>query len=182
MRSSKYIPDHSNRPPHKIDLNGYYFITARTVESQWFLQPEKYKQILLNTISSKTKKFEFPLIAYVILNNHYHLIIDIKDTDYFSKLMNEINGASSKAINEADRVKGRKIWWNYYEKYLRDEKDFYTHLNYLHQNPIKHRIFPSFDYKYSSYRTWVKKRGIEYVNDSFEKYPVIDFKAFNDEM
>jgi len=177
-----YKPNFKNRPPHIIKQNGYYFITSRTLNAQWVLQPDKYKQILLDIIKNKTKKFSFSLVAYVILNNHYHIIVDAKKADDLSKFMNEINGASSRLINDADGVVGRKIWWNYFESLLATEAAFYTHLNYLHQNPIKHGLTKDFSYKFSSYNGWVKKKGREYLDDSYRKYSVIDFKILNDEI
>jgi putative transposase len=176
-----YKPNFKNRPPHIHTEPGYYFITVRTVEGQWFLKPDNYKQILLDTIKAKIAKFDLSLVAYAILNNHYHLIINIPDTKLFSKFMAELNGASAKAINEADHVIDRKIWWNYFEKLLIAEADFYKHLNYIHQNPIKHNVSKKLEYKFSSYNAWLNKKGKEYLDDSFRKYPIIDFKTFNDE-
>ncbi len=173
-------PNFTNRPPHIVRENGYYFITSRTVESQWFLRPDKYKSILLDVIHEKTTKFNYPLIAYAILNHHYHLIIDAKDAKNLSKFMSELNGASSRKLNDADGVIGRKVWWNYFETFLANEEQFFTHLNYLHQNPIKHSLSKNFDYKFSSYGAWVKKKGKEYLDDSFRKYPIVDFKLVND--
>ncbi|TSC90749.1 MAG: transposase, partial [Candidatus Berkelbacteria bacterium Licking1014_96] len=128
----------------------------------------------------KTKKFNCPLIAYAILNNHYHLILDIRD-NILPKLMREINGASSRFINDADAVHKRKIWWNYFDKYLRDEKDFFMHLNYIHQNPVKHGLSDDLDCQFSSYKSWVAKKGQDYVDDCFSKYPVADFLAYKDD-
>lgn len=181
LMRSNYKPNFQNRPPHKVRENGYYFITVRTIEGQWFLQPDQYKEILRDIIREKTKKFSYPLVAYSIMNNHYHLIIDVKVAGNLSKFMNEVNGASSRAINKADHVIDRKIWWNYFETPINSEKFFYNHLNYIHQNPIKHGLSKKFGYKFSSYSSWEQKKGKEYLDDCFSKYPIIDFKMLNDE-
>lgn len=176
-----YKPNLTNRPPHIYKDNGLYFITCRTVEGQWFLQPDKYKQILLDILSAKSKKFSFSLIAYAILQNHYHAIFDIKAGNQLAKFIREINGASAREINKADHVIERKIWWNYFDTPLLNEAEFFCHLNYIHQNSIKHGITKDFEYAFSSYNSWVKKKGKGYLDQSFEKYPVIDFKVLNDE-
>lgn len=220
-------PKFTNRPPHlKID-DSFYFITARTVEGQWFLRPEKYRQILLEKIQEKVEKFSFSLVAFVILPNHYHLMVQVGNptgiktqaeaytpqsrSPRFSvisqakacstrvlgdhpsgcnskglskdipKFMAELNGASSFAINQADDVTGRKIWWNYFDHIIRDEADFFKHLNYLHQNPIKHGVNKDFDYQFSSYKIWQKQKGQEYLDDCLAKYPIVDFVTQNDE-
>ena len=177
----KRQPNFKNRPKHLKQNNSFYFFTVRTIEGQWYLRPDKYKKLLLNILKEKTKKFGFPLIAYAILNNHYHLIIKVTKTDQTAKYIGEINGASAHAINQADDVTGRKIWWNYYDHVIRDETDFFKHLNYLHQNPIKHGLSKTLTYPFSSYNIWVKKKGKEYLNDAFEKYPIVDFMTADDE-
>ncbi len=177
----KFSSKPTNRPPHFQQDDSFYFFTVRTVAGQWLLQPDKYKKILLETIKSKTQKFNYTLIAYSILNNHYHLIIKVTNAKKISKFIGEINGASAYAINNADDVINRKIWWNYYDHIIRDESDFFKHLNYLHQNPIKHNLTKSFNYKFSSYKDWLKKKGENYLNDAFEKYPIVDFLMKGDE-
>ena len=174
-------PNLENRPKHLLQDNSYYFFTVRTVERKWFLRPDEYKQILFDKIKEKTNKFEFPLIAYVILNNHYHIIVKVDDSNKITKFFTELNGASSRELNKADGVIARKVWWNYYDHIIRDEQDFFMHLNYIHQNPIKHEISKEFSYKFSSYDAWVKKKGKEYLDQSFEKYPIIDFAMYKDD-
>lgn len=175
-----YKPNLDNRPKHLFVDNSYYFITSRTIEGQWFLRPEEYKTILFDVIKSKIELFDSKLIAYVILHNHYHLILDIKKASDLSKFMNQINGASSRLINKADHVIDRKIWWNYYDHIIRNEKDFFMHLNYIHQNPIKHGI-GDFNYKFSSYAQWEKKKGKDYLIDCFQEYPIVDLTVATDD-
>jgi len=176
-----YKPNFSNRPKHILQDDSIYFITVRTIGGMWFLQPNKYKQILLEKIKEKTDKFNFPLLAYVILNNHYHLMAKVEKAITLPKFIKELNGASSLAINTAENVVGRKIWWNYFDHIIRDEADFFKHLNYIHQNPIKHGLSKNFDFKFSSYNSWVKKKGLDYLNQSFEKYPIVDFMVNGDD-
>ncbi|MDO8443991.1 MAG: hypothetical protein Q7S80_00585 [bacterium] len=52
-----YKPNTTNRPRHIKQDDSFYFITVRTVDGQWFLQPDVYKEILLEKIHAKTSKF-----------------------------------------------------------------------------------------------------------------------------
>ncbi|MCX6808297.1 MAG: transposase, partial [Candidatus Berkelbacteria bacterium] len=166
---------------HYFQDNSIYFLTARTVEGQWFLQPDSYKEILSRKIQDKTEKFGYKLLAYVILHNHYHLLIQVADSSKLAKFMTEINGSSAREINKADHAIDRKIWWNYFDHIIRDESDFFKHLNYIHQNPIKHGVSKEFDYKFSSYHSWLEKKGKEYLDQAFEQYPIVDFVSQMDE-
>ena len=174
-------PNFTNRPPHVKQDNSYYFFTVRTVRGLWLLRPDSYKEILLKVIKEKVQKYDYTLIAYSILNNHYHLLIKVTDAGKISRYIAEMNGASTHGINDADGTIYRKIWWNYYDHVVRNEADFFKHLNYIHQNAVKHELCKELDYKFSSYRTWLEKKGQEYMDNAFTKYPVIDFLMKGDE-
>ena len=45
----------------------------------------------------------------------------------------------------------------YYDHILRNENDFYKHLDYIHYNPIKHDyVKKAKDWKYSSFKKFVR--------------------------
>jgi len=121
------------------------------------------------------------LIAYIIANNHLHLMLEVPDGKILAKFISELNGASSRTINIADNTINRKIWWNYFDHIIRDQSDFFKHLNYIHQNPIKHKLAKELSYQFSSYNLWLKRKGKEYLDQAFEKYPIVDFLACEDE-
>ncbi|PJC47743.1 MAG: transposase, partial [Candidatus Omnitrophica bacterium CG_4_9_14_0_2_um_filter_42_8] len=77
--------------------------------------------------------------------------------------------------------KKRKVWYQYWERLIRTEEDFYTRINYIHNNSIKHGISNSMDdYKFSSYHDYANTKGKEWLQDCFEKYLVIDFSVPED--
>ena len=45
----------------------------------------------------------------------------------------------------------------YYDHIIRNENDFYKHLDYIHYNPIKHDyVKKAKDWKYSSFKKFVR--------------------------
>jgi REP element-mobilizing transposase RayT len=127
----------------------------------------------------------FKFYAFAILDNHYHLLIKITRGLLLPKFIGEINGKSSRLINTEDTSIDQKIWANYFDKCIKNETDFYKHLNYIHQNPIKHGNVFSLDelknYKFCSYGHWLKEKGEEFLTDCFRKYPIVDFVIKGDE-
>ena len=75
--------------------------------------------------------------------------------------------------------KGGGVWNQYQDYCIRNEKDFYYHFNYIHHNPVKHKYVNEqsdvLGYEFCSYRKWIEKKGKEWMNDCFEKYPIKDF-------
>lgn len=75
------------------------------------------------------------------------------------------------------KVKDAPIWYQYMDHIVRSDEDYYKHINYIHQNPVKHGYANKLtDYKWSSIHKWVKEKGKEYVLDCFRTYPIVDFE------
>lgn len=69
------------------------------------------------------------------------------------------------------------IWYQYMDHIIRNETDYYKHLNYIHQNSVKHGLTKRLtEYKWSSIHTWIKNKGKEFVVDCFHRYPIRDFQ------
>lgn len=116
------------------------------------------------------------LYGWVLLDNHYHLLFWIKQGIDLPKFFQNLHSNSSRLLNVSDKAVGRKIWHQYQDHGIRDERDFYTHLNYIHHNPVEHKYVKKMeDYKFSSYSDYLLKYGQEWVNSCFEQYPIIDF-------
>jgi len=96
-----------------------------------------------------------------------------------SKFINSLHSITALKINRLDNILHRMIWYQYWDYCIRDEADFYRYFNYIHNNSIKHRkvknIEELYKYKYSSFNNWINKKGREWINSSFEDYPILDF-------
>jgi len=63
-------------------------------------------------------------------------------------------------LPESRRKKQEKTVWQrrFWEHEIRDEQDFINHANYIHYNPVKHRLVQSpKDWQYSSFDRYVRK-------------------------
>ena len=70
-----------------------------------------------------------------------------------------------------------RVWFQYVDRVVRDERDYFTHFNYIHQNPVKHGFVERMsDYKFSSIHRWIEEAGKDWLVDCFRRYPVIDFE------
>ena len=76
-------------------------------------------------------------IAWVIMPNHVHTLIQVFD-EY--QLSNVVHSWKSFSALQANRILGRSgpFWYrSYFDRYIRNEKHFWTIINYIHQNPVK---------------------------------------------
>ena len=166
-------------PPHFYFDQSIYFITCRTVNKEKFFSTDAQKYILYSCLKTGLLAFKIPVYAFVILDNHYHLLIKIQKAEDLPLFIKFLNGKSSFELNKLENKQGRKIWYQYFDHTIRDETDFWKHFNYIHQNPVKHGLRKNLagilDYPFSSAKSWSKIKGEEWLDSCFEFYPIVDF-------
>lgn len=165
-----------HHPPHLFIDNQYYFITARTYQKQKIFDNNEKKSILQNSLKAEFRSGGYELVAWVVLSNHYHILFQATNAKTISNIINYLHGKTSYLINKKDNKKGRKIFQNYWDYCIRNEEDYWKHFNYIHHNPIKHKLVDNLKkYQFSSYDYWITIKGEEWMNSCFENYPIIDF-------
>lgn len=174
----KHYPKDRNvhRPPHMYVDGAMYFVTTRTLDKKRVFDTNEKKESFMAVLSRSIMKFHIIIYGWVILSNHYHLLFSVGKGKDLSKFINNLHTNSSRLANRHDITPGRRIWHQYRDHTIRDEADFFTHLNYIHHNPVKHGLARRMeDYSFSSYRHYLKTKGTEWLDSCFEIYPVIDF-------
>ena len=94
------------------------------------LQLEIFKKIL-----HKKDKLDYNLMAYAIMPNHIHLLIEPKKD--LAIIMKMLKGSSVKLLNESLNMSGSFWAREYYDKVLRDEKQVDKTIRYVLNNPVK---------------------------------------------
>jgi putative transposase len=174
-----------HHPPHIYLDDSIYFITARIYQKERILDTDSKKKVLFENLWNEFGKIGYKLYSWAILDNHYHIEFKTKIGKTLGEALNFIHGRTSFEINKLDNTRGRKIFQNYLDHCIRDEKDFYHHFNYIHHNPVKHKYVKNqkevFDYKFCSYKQWVIKKEEDWIGSCFETYPIIDFTVDGDD-
>jgi putative transposase len=106
----------------------------------------------------------FTVQAIVILPDHLHTIWTLPDGDSdFPTRWRLIKSAFSRGLARAEPIppsraakSERGIWQRrYWERTIRDEDDFATHVDYIHFNPVRHGHAPDPSaWPYSSFHRW----------------------------
>lgn len=253
-----------HRPPHIHPDDSLLFLTGRIYGGFSYLTPRKTKKYFLKKLNLILEKYKIIPEAWVILDNHYHLLIKAGAGKMVASFTRELHGATAHFIKKnlpplitefgqrlikaqtswdkrqtkrltlkeeklrrelkfakTEEVKmnalaqfiarykrhfkpgvyrGLKsaitrgyltepiilvsllakdvpIWYQYSDHVIRNDKDYFRHLNYIHQNPVKHSYVKKVgEYEFSSIYKYIKEKGREWIVDCFEKYPIIDFE------
>ncbi len=168
------FPLHS--PPHVLEPGAYRIITGACFEHKPILQsPARLKwfeQQLLDHLQNQC----LDVAAWVVLPNHYHILVKIPDIKSFTKAQGQLHGRTSFAINKEDNEQGRQVWFRCSDRVMRSERHYFTTLNYIHNNPVKHGYVEKWgDWAYSSYHWYLENKGRDWLVELWQEYPVLNY-------
>jgi putative transposase len=72
------------RKPRQFSDTGIYHVMLRGNERKNIFQDDGHKRRFLDGIDAKRKEADFAVYAYCIMDNHVHLLINIKEQDLSS--------------------------------------------------------------------------------------------------
>ena len=162
---------HKNYQKRFYNPNHIYFITTNVKSGFPFFKDDQICNILINTIKINKNIKEFKLFGFVIITNHTHLLINATITNNISEVMRSIKTNSSREINRYlkynegrvarpdlhERFDIPRFKWQerFYDHVIRNDNDYYNHIEYIYQNPLKHLRMENYeDFKYSSCKFW----------------------------
>ena len=106
--------------------------------------------LFIDTLQSYRQEGKFLLHEFVVMPNHFHLLITPSGIP-IEKAVQFIKGGFSFRVKKELGL-NFEIWERaYVDHRIRDARDYEHHTNYIHQNPVSARITrrPE-DYRYSS--------------------------------
>ena len=112
--------------------------------------------LLWEAVDSAHMKDDFDLIAWAILPDHFHFLLDVKNSN-ISNIMQRTKLSYSMRFRKRYGSNG-KVWQRgFWDHIIRDEKDLNNHLNYIHYNPVKHNLAKCpHEWPYSTFHKWMK--------------------------
>lgn len=150
-RTVPFIPGH------------YYHIYNKAVTDNKLFNEEKNYHFFI----SKIKKYLLDcvdVIAYCLMPNHYHLIIQLKNTE-LSRSMQLLAMSYATAVNKMYQRSGHVFHGRYQIKHITDQI-YLDHLSkYIHLNPSSAGlVVKPEDWEFSSYREYIRLRKLDFIN------------------
>ena len=143
---------------------GTFFFTVTLADRRSKLLVD-HVDLLRNALRTARQERPFVIDAVVILPDHLHAIFTLPPNDSdFSGRWRRIKGHFSSALIEGSAELTRRsngslsVWQRrFWEHTIRDEGDYARHVDYIHFNPVKHRLAQRVrDWPYSSFHRYVR--------------------------
>jgi len=169
--------------PLRIDFPGaFHHITARANEKKAILKQSVNKNLLLKCIKKGIEQFQFKLHAFIIMDNHFHLLFQSCEVS-ISRIMQNIIGNFTMIYNKKYKRTGHLFQGRFKSCLIDNDNYLLTCAKYIHNNCKKAGICTKLeDYRWSSYRYYlnIEKKGfleksmilsqLNYNIDEFKKY------------
>jgi putative transposase len=157
MAPDEFKPS-THAPAHLYRAGAWYLITGATYQRLPHLVSDQRKKAWHSAFVFAAERYAWAVKAWVVLPNHYHVIVQAPETDASSlpALVSSYHKFTATRWNVEDSCAGRQVWWNYWDSCLRAEVDYLARWNYVHWNPVRHKLVarPE-DYAFSSYRQYL---------------------------
>ena len=150
------------RKVHLLPGNNYHIYNKAVTDNKLFIEEKNYPFFL-----TKIKKYLLgcvDVLAYCLMPNHYHLIIQLKTIE-LSKAMQQLALSYSASYNKEYQRVGHLFQGRYQLKQINDQT-YLSHLSrYIHLNPSSAGLVRKPEaWQYSSYREYIGLRTPGFIN------------------
>ena len=133
--------DWPHAPIHRFGGETTFFITGATHLKEHLFKAPAALDELQTILFAKAQQHDCSLQGWALLSNHYHLVVQASDDgENVRRMLSRFHTETAIAINHRDAAKGRRVWFQYWDKTLTFEGSWLARLRYTHENAVHHRL------------------------------------------
>lgn len=139
--------------PLRIEFAGaLYHVTCRGNERRPIFRTNRDRHAFLDFLAVATRRFHWSVTAWVLMNNHFHLVIQTHEAN-LSRGMHWLNGSYAAWFNHQHGRSGH-LFQGRFKAFLIDKESYFTEvLRYVVLNPVRAALVDRPEqYRWSSYR------------------------------
>ena len=172
-RQLKAWPWHA--PPHFADGEQVCLLTAACFEHQNLMASEERRDEWLASLQTCVGDCGGDLRGWVVLPNHYHLVARVS-LDEFALKIGRLHNGKATQWNREDQTRGRKVWHQFADRRIRNDRHYFASINYVHANPVHHGLVARVDeWRWSSLVHFRDVVGDETLAAWVREYPIKRF-------
>ena len=150
-----------------------YHVICRGNNREVVFKEDQDKFEYLNLIKKYKERHDFKLYAYCIMDNHVHMLIEVKDVP-LSRIMQGIQQSYTQRYNIRHNRVGH-VFEQRYKGILCDKEGYLFQLiRYIHYNPVKAGLEQGIHYKWSSHSHYLDYRSSRALIDSEEILKILN--------
>lgn len=161
-----------------------HFITCSCYRRQPQLHTARRRNLFLRILEEARRKYRFVVHGYVLMPEHFHLLISEPETGDPSVVMKVVKERFTRQLNQRRKpaCSAQATLWDstpdpvwqkrFYDFNVWSERKRLEKLRYMHRNPVKRGlVIEPEQWKWSSFRAyWNGERGLVRVN--YQEWPL----------
>ncbi len=117
-----------------------FFVTSVTWGRRAVLQSERMAALLMDCLTDNRQKGRFQLHEFVVMPNHFHLLVTPAEQIPLEKALQFIKGGFSYRAKKELQFNA-EIWQPGFTSHrIRDWRDYEEHRSYIHRNPVEEKL------------------------------------------
>jgi putative transposase len=117
--------------------NRTFFVTSKTAGGRALLQSDRMAQLLLDVLRENRRKRRFLLHDFVIMPDHFHLLLTPAEEIPLEKALQFIKGGFSFRAKRELHFPFEMWQASFMNHRIRDAEDYKHHSSYIWENPVK---------------------------------------------
>jgi len=143
----------------RIEFAGaMYHVMARGDHREAIVRDDKDRKTFLRTLGEACGRTGFRIHAYVLMGNHYHLLVETPQAN-LAKGMGWLQNAYTRRINTRHRLWGHLFGDRYKSILVEPGNCFWAMMDYIHLNPVRAGMIKEADgvenYSWSSLKAYL---------------------------
>ena len=137
-----------------------FFVTCKIMDGEPLLGTSVIIHLLRMVLNEVKQTHPFRTLGYVFLPDHVHLLVKLTEGVVLDQMLDSLRNRFTQDYQQLMGLPGQMLIWekSYQVHKVQDQQDFAARLDYLHYNPVQHKLVKKPEaWPYSSYQAWLDR-------------------------
>ena len=141
------------RPLRLEHAGALWHITSRGNERRAIFRDDDDRRLFLNVLAGAIRRFRWRLHAYVLMGNHYHLLVETPEPN-LSRGMHRVNAVYTQRFNQRHERVGHLLQGRFKAILVEKERHLLELVRYVVLNPVRAGLVGNpGEWRWSNYRS-----------------------------
>jgi putative transposase len=163
-------------PPHFPVSRKLYLISAACFEHGRFMLDEDRRDAFATLLVARlSQNAGADIRAWAVMPDHYHVLL-AASLERVGETLRLLHSGTATQWSREDGAPRRKVWFRFSDRAIRGDRHYWSSVNYIHTNPVKHGwVNKADEWKQSSLCDYLKQHGRDRMVKLWKEYPVLDY-------
>ena len=154
---------------NELEGKTLFHVMVQGINKEKIFEGEREKLDYIKLMNQHKEEFHVKIIAYCVMSNHVHLLINTEKIENLTHYMHIVNTSYGIYYNKNKKRVGYVYRDRFKTQVINDERHLYNCIIYIHNNPVKAGICKdTSQYKFSSYKSFFDKQKQDILIRIFE--------------